>query len=746
MRHLTFQRGGALLSRRFTANQTPTDTLTIIKHVTFRFGPWSRPPSLCQAAIGSTPAAQCKPYQRLREDAYVGPLDPEILITVSQSGDEDVAPPPLVDKQYLSNTMFADLKIAPDSKRALAEVLRYDRCSLVQAAAIPKCLGPEDVIAKAKTGTGKTLAFIIPTIEKVLAHRAPQGKVSALVLSPTRELARQIQAETTKMLTFHRHLSSMVVYGGVDTRRNIKALAACMPDILIATPGRCWDLMKQAENRSLNSMLSHVGVLVLDEADNLLDMGFRPQILRILGGMPPTRSRQTFLFSATFPADVRDLAGVALKLQHEYVDAVGKDVATPTQVDASSLVVPIQQLRGQLMALLAQHMAQDPEYKIIVFLPTAFLTAYFAKLFSFAGLHDVMVIHSRMSQGQRDKVSAEFRSGSRKVLFSSDVSARGVDYPNVTLVLQFGAPSNREQYIHRAGRTGRAGQTGQCVLLVGDHEAAFLGHLTDLDIKPLSPLPLPFEDKDIGYSDAVPNGREGYDKERLRQGPAVQQGQGQRGRQQAGRGSGEVGREVSGPAMSAELAREPSQVLQRAAELMGQELQLRAFVSLLGYYKGHELFRKLLPPAKLVAIANEYAVAVMGCPEPPALTRAWVRKLGFKMEVSGLVLAEPAATAAGTNARSQSRSKADGGRQRQGGMSWQYMSEGGKEGQAAASPQEMKATRDGKNVGAVGDIGEVNGVRRRERWLPPPHGPHADPTGHGGAGGSESFRTNTKRR
>ncbi|GIL57216.1 hypothetical protein Vafri_12427 [Volvox africanus] len=467
----------------------------------------------------------------------------------------------------------------------------------------------------------------------------------------------------------------------------------------------------------------------------------RPQILRILGGMPPTSRRQTFLFSATFPADVRDLAGVALKLQHEYVDAVGEDVATPTQVDASSLVVPIEQLRGQLMALLAQHMAQDPEYKIIVFLPTAFLTAYFAKLFSSAGLSDVVAIHSRMSQGQRDKASAEFRSGSRKVLFSSDVSARGVDYPNVTLVLQFGAPSNREQYIHRAGRTGRAGQTGRCVLLIGDHEAAFLGHLTDLDIKPLSPLPLPFEDSDIGYGDAVPNGREGCDKERLGQGPAVQQGQGQRGRQPPGRGSGGARREVQegfGSAMSAELAREPSQVLQRAAGLMGQELQLRAFVSLLGYYKGHEVFRKLLPPAKLVAIVNEYAVAVMGCPEPPALTPAWVRKLGFKMDLPGLVLAKPASTAAGTSGRVRSRSNADGGNL------WQFMSEGGRQGQVAASPHELKATRDGKNVGAVGV--EVSGVRRRERWLPPPHGPHADPTGHGGAGGIESFRTNPKRR
>ncbi|PNH08863.1 DEAD-box ATP-dependent RNA helicase 25 [Tetrabaena socialis] len=261
------------------------------------------------------------------------------------SADDDEVDLPLVDSKYLSDKKFAEFVISPNSKRALAEVLKYERCSLVQAASIPICLGPDDVIAKAKTGTGKTLA------------------VSALVLSPTRELARQIQTETHKMLTFHPTLSSMVVYGGVDVKKNIRALNARMPDILIATPGRCWDLMTQSHDRHLTSLLDSVRVLVLDEADNLLDMGFRPQIAKILNGLPPTTQRQTYLFSATFPGDVKSLADVALKRQHSYVDAVGEDQATHQHVEASSLCVPKGDLTVQLYCLLAQHMAEEPDYK-----------------------------------------------------------------------------------------------------------------------------------------------------------------------------------------------------------------------------------------------------------------------------------------------------------------------------------------------------------------------------------------------
>ncbi|GFR45934.1 hypothetical protein Agub_g7396 [Astrephomene gubernaculifera] len=501
------------------------------------------------------------------------------------SGDDDV-PLPLVDQKYLSDKKFAEFSVSPNSKRALAEVLKYERCSLVQAAAIPVCLGPEDVIAKAKTGTGKTLAFVIPTIEKVLARRAPPGKVSALVLSPTRELARQIQAETHKMLTFHPGLHSMVVYGGVDVKKNLNAIRQRTPDILIATPGRCWDIMTQSHDPAFNKLLDSTRVLVLDEADNLLDMGFRPQISKILAGLPPTTQRQTFLFSATFPADVKSLADVALKKQHRYVDAVGEDVATHTHVEASSLVVPKPDLPQQLLCLLAQHMAQEPEYKIIVFLPTANLTAFFAEAFTAAGVKGVVEIHSRKSQPQRDRASAQFRSESRLILFSSDVSARGVDYPNVSYVVQCGAPSNREQYIHRAGRTGRAGRAGQCTLLLADFELPFLARLKDLPIQQLEKLQPPLQP------------------------PA-------------------------GGVIPAPLARDPATTLANVAGRIDYSTRARAYQSFLGYYKSHEVLK--FRPEQIVALANDYARELLACPTPPGLLAKTVGKMGLK-GVPGIVI------------------------------------------------------------------------------------------------------------
>ncbi|GLC45352.1 hypothetical protein PLESTM_001723500 [Pleodorina starrii] len=541
-----------------------------------------------QTGLQQTPLGNCQPWHltttRSSPAAPMAILDYAASLS-SLSTDEDV-PLPNVDQKYLSDQRFDDFAISAQSKRALAEVLQYERCSIVQAASIPVCLGPEDVIAKAKTGTGKTLAFIIPTIEKVLANRAPAGKVSALVLSPTRELARQIQTETHKMLSFHSGLHSMVVYGGVDVKKHLRAMNQRMPDILIATPGRCWDIMTQTHDRALTSVLDSTRVLVLDEADNLLDMGFRPQISKILGALPPTARRQTFLFSATFPSDVKSLADVALKRQHSYVDAVGEDVATHTHVEASSLVVPKAQLPLQLLGLLAQHMAQEPDYKIMVFLPTAHLTAYFADLFRAAGLGGVLDIHSRKSQPKRDQASAEFRAGSRMVMFSSDVSARGVDYPNVSYVVQLGAPANREQYIHRAGRTGRAGRAGQSTLLLADFERPFLDRLRDLPISPLQPM-----------------------------------------------ATAEVAAATA--ALPGALSRDPAAALARAAGLMDATSRAKAYQSFLGFYKSHETIK--LRSEQVVATANQYAADVLGCPTPPGLLAKTVGKMGLK-GVPGLVI------------------------------------------------------------------------------------------------------------
>ncbi|GLC52864.1 hypothetical protein PLESTB_000682300 [Pleodorina starrii] len=641
----------------------------------------SRVPLTCHAATGSAPAAglrrrslQLQRREPEEDDQTSRPVQPKIMdaTTTSFSTDEDVPLPPMVDQQYLSDTKFVDFDISSNSKRALVEVLRYERCSLVQAAAIPVCLGPADVVAKAKTGTGKTLAFVIPAIEKVLADRAPRGKVSVLVLSPTRELARQIGAETSRMLSFHPGLHSMVVYGGVNPRSNLREMMSRMPDILIATPGRCWDLMN---NPGLQSMLSAVRLLVLDEADNLLDMGFRPQIASILRGLPPTPRRQTFLFSATFPPDVNKLAGVALKRQHEYVDAVGRgEVATHGHVEASCRVVPLECLRGQLLALMALHMAQEPQYKIIVFLPTAHLTAYLAELFVLAGLKKsgLVAIHSRMAQSGRDRASAAFRGGSRQVLFSSDVSARGVDYPGVTLVIQVGAPSSRDQYIHRAGRTGRAGRPGQCTLLLADFEEAFLTQLADLPITRINqPLQLPP--------------------------PLQQQQQGQQ--------------RVDAP-MSEGLVREPERAFARAAERIDAETRLSAFKSVLGYYRGHQQMR--FSSRQLVDIINGYAVEVMSCPSPPPLSPHFAKKMGVH-GVPGLVMSDPAQEEEGQEWQEGEEGEGAGGRGRRqrGGSDGGGGGGGGGSGRRAAAEVEAEEADGGAAAtdGVSGGHGTVGGGR-----------------------------------
>ncbi|MEW5300387.1 MAG: hypothetical protein WDW36_003322 [Sanguina aurantia] len=510
------------------------------------------------SSINPAPPRQ---QQQQRAFAVQAPIAQQADDMESEGSDLDTdAALPTVDKKYLTDKKFADFQISAESKRALKEVLGYTFCSQVQADALPECLGPKDVMAKARTGTGKTLAFVIPTIEKILRTPAPQGKISALILSPTRELARQIMVETTKMLTHHRNLSTMVIYGGVDVKKNMNAIRARVPDIMIATPGRCYDVMTQAR------LFDSVKVLVFDEADSLLDMGFRPQISKILALLPPPAQRQTYLFSATFPTDVKQLVNTALRPQHTFVDSVGDAVDTHVHIDQSFLVVPQQQLAVQLYHLLTRHMREEPEFKVIVFLSTANLTAFYAQTFQAMGL-PVLEMHSRKSQTQRDRTSEEFRKATRSIMFSSDVSARGVDYPNVSYVIQLGAPSNKEQFIHRSGRTGRAGKSGSCALLLAGFEAPFLAKLRELPMQELAAV-------------------------------------------------------ASSPTDPSEVA------VTHAIRKVDESVRSKAYSSFLGYYKSHAVIKTT--PAQIVQIANEYSRVGMELATPPAISAQTIGKMGLR--------------------------------------------------------------------------------------------------------------------
>ena len=386
--------------------------------------------------------------------------------------------------------LFSSLEVAAELKLAISEDLGFASMTPVQAATLPLILQGKDLLAKAKTGTGKTLAFLVPTLHRLLSHprthadAGPEGPIRALVLSPTRELAAQTQTEAIALLgrAGGRVRSALVVGGnkpGGDAARMRGPL-----DLLVATPGRLKD---HCENTpGFSARLRGCETLILDEGDQLLAAGFMPDIQRILAHLTSPR-RQSLCFSATIPPDLARVLGVALRPGHASVDCVGADAPdTHAKVPQSWALVEAADQLATVMRLVREEQASDPLAKIIIFFTTARQTQFGAEALNALGI-SCLEIHSRKSQAKRDAAAAAFRGAKAAVMASSDVSARGVDYPDVTLVIQLGVPSNREQYIHRLGRTGRAGKEGRGVLLLSPYEEFFVHK--DLVGLPITPEP-----------------------------------------------------------------------------------------------------------------------------------------------------------------------------------------------------------------------------------------------------------------
>jgi len=366
----------------------------------------------------------------------------------------------------------------------------------VQVACVPHCLAGSDLLAKAKTGTGKTLAFLIPTVELLQRSTAAPNDgfdpVRALVISSTRELAAQIVTQAKGLSQFLPGFNIEVVLGGssivpqrqtLDPTSNGEFPYSGTVDLMIATPGR---LIEHIENtHGFKSRLRGLQTLILDEVDQLLDGGFLRDVETIIGRLPPCR--QTLCFSATVPEKLKRVLGMALQEEHIVVDCVGKDVVdTHESVDQHYMVHTLKHSMLMLYSSLRAEIQKQPDdYKILVFLPTARQTQFSAAALKHMGL-DVMEIHSRIKQSERVSASDSFRDGSKMVLLSSDVSARGVDYPDVTLVLQMGAPTSCEVYVQRLGRTGRAGKSGTGLLLLCEYEKEFLQKLKGLPIQAAS--------------------------------------------------------------------------------------------------------------------------------------------------------------------------------------------------------------------------------------------------------------------
>ncbi|MEX2514485.1 MAG: DEAD/DEAH box helicase [Cyclobacteriaceae bacterium] len=361
-----------------------------------------------------------------------------------------------MDKELL----FSDLGVSEEILKAV-EDMGYTQPSPIQSQTIPLLLEGADVIGQAQTGTGKTAAFGIPIIERIdESEKLPQ----ALILCPTRELAVQVEGEIVKLTKYKRKISSTCIYGGESIDRQFKSLKKGV-QIVVGTPGR---IMDHIDRGTLN--LSRVNVIVLDEADEMLDMGFRDDIETILKSMPD--ERQTVFFSATMPKPILDLTR-KYQTNPEIIKVLRKELT----VENISQVY--YEVKSGLKSDLVSRLINLHQYKLsIVFCNTKRTTDDVTEELIARGI-TAEALHGDLSQAQRTKVMNKFRKGHCSVLVATDVAARGIDVDDVEAVFNFDLPLDEENYVHRIGRTGRAGKTGTAISFVSGRRDS--GRIKDLE-------------------------------------------------------------------------------------------------------------------------------------------------------------------------------------------------------------------------------------------------------------------------
>ena len=358
------------------------------------------------------------------------------------------------------SSTFESLGLAPALVRAVGDE-GYTEATPIQVQAIPVILAGRDVLGAAQTGTGKTAAFTLPLLQRLSAmpHEKRHAKsVRALILTPTRELAAQVE-ESVRTYGRHLKVTSTLVYGGVGINPQIDALKRGV-DILVATPGRLLDHVGQ---RTVD--LTRVEVLVLDEADRMLDMGFIHDIKRVLALLP--RERQNLLFSATFSDEIRDLAHGLLR------NPATVEVARRNEASAlvTHVVHPV--ARERKRELLRDLIVAGDWQQVLVFVRMKHMANRLAEQLSKDGL-SAAAIHGNKSQGARTRALAGFKDGSVRVLVATDIAARGLDIEQLPHVVNFELPNVPEDYVHRIGRTGRAGSPGHAVSLLSPDENTYL--------------------------------------------------------------------------------------------------------------------------------------------------------------------------------------------------------------------------------------------------------------------------------
>jgi ATP-dependent RNA helicase RhlE len=329
----------------------------------------------------------------------------------------------------------------------------------IQSAVIPIVMDGSDLIGCAETGTGKTAAFLLPILNRMLKARAAapeeRGFTRVLILAPTRELCVQIE-DDVQGFTYHTDLTSIAVYGGVPMDAQERALKAGV-DIVVATPGRLMDHMRNGA-----VAFDKLDTLVLDEADRMMDMGFWPDVRRIVAALPDAAARQTLLFSATMPEDVMRLADEVVRdTKFVQIGAAGGPAKSITHTIETVAA-------GQKTEWLAKFLRRA-DGPVLVFVRTKSGAERLAKRLAASGLK-AAALHADRTQAQRTQAVEGFRSGRYRVLVATDVAARGLDIDGITHVVNYEVPSNRETYVHRVGRTGRADATGTALTLVAPEE------------------------------------------------------------------------------------------------------------------------------------------------------------------------------------------------------------------------------------------------------------------------------------
>lgn len=372
---------------------------------------------------------------------------------------------------------FEELDLSDDILDAL-DAMHFSECTPIQEQAIPAVLEGRDLIAVAQTGTGKTAAFLLPVIDRLASQPEPDA-INCIVMSPTRELAQQIDRQM-EGFSYFLPVNSVAIYGGTDgatfaqQQRGLKMGA----DVVIATPGRLLAHMSMGYVD-----LSKVQVLILDEADRMLDMGFYDDIMQIVAATPATR--QTLMFSATMPPKIKQMAGKILNDPVEVKIAVSRPADS---IDQSVVICPERSKTGVLRHLFATKASK----RVIVFAASKLKVKELTRELRRAG-YNAAEMHSDLEQARRDEVMHDFRTGKLDILIATDILARGIDIDDIALVVNYDVPREAEDYVHRIGRTARAGMEGSAVTLVGERDRGSFASIERFLGKPVRREDVPAE-------------------------------------------------------------------------------------------------------------------------------------------------------------------------------------------------------------------------------------------------------------